>query len=142
MKLVMTRGLMIDIPATACALAKAASAAFLSPIETSNSTLPGLSGQTCGAPGLTALTRPTTEGSGVHLTSIASIASRAWSMVSATTKATASPTWRTSSLARMGYGGAGEGAGFPLEKDRQTPRVPAPPPGRNNHNPRPPPALV
>src|SRR3954469_12727124 len=111
MKLVMTRGLTIVTSATACAFAKAASVAFLSPTGTSNSTLPDLSGQTCGAPGLTALTRPATAGSGVHLTSIASIASRAWSMLSAPTKATASPTWRTSSLARIGYGGGGEGGG-------------------------------
>ena len=102
MKLVTTRGLTMEISATACAFANAASAAFLSPIETSNSTLPGLSGQTCGAPFFTALTTPTTAGSGVHLTSIASIASRAWSIVSATTKATASPTWRTSSFGRIG----------------------------------------
>ena len=55
MKLVMTRGLTIVTSATACALANAASVAFLSPIGTSNSTLPACSGQTCGAPGLTAL---------------------------------------------------------------------------------------
>ena len=77
MKLVTTRGLTIEISATACALANAASVAFLSPIGTSNSTLPGWSGQTCGAPGFTALATPTTAGSGVQLTSIASIASRA-----------------------------------------------------------------
>src|SRR4051812_7775231 len=112
MKLVMTRGLTIVTSATACALAKAASVAFLSPTGTSNSTLPGLSDQTSGAPCLTALTTPTTEASGVHFPSIASIASRAWSMVSATTKATASPTWRTSSLARIGYGGPVYGGVF------------------------------
>ena len=39
-KLVTMRGLTIDISATAWAFAKAASAAALSPIETSNSTLP------------------------------------------------------------------------------------------------------
>src|SRR6185295_9988634 len=66
MKLVMTRGLTIDTSATACAFAKAASVACLSPTGTSNSTLPGLSGQTCGAPCLTALTRPTTDGIGDH----------------------------------------------------------------------------
>ena len=42
MKLVMTRGLTIDTSATAWALANAASVAFLSPIGTSNSTLPGM----------------------------------------------------------------------------------------------------
>ena len=55
MKLVTTRGLTIDTSATACALANAASVAFLSPIGTSNSTLPAWSGQTCGAPFFTAL---------------------------------------------------------------------------------------
>src|SRR2546421_33885 len=49
MKLVMTRGLTIETSATACALANAASVAFLSPTGTSNSTLPGWLGQTCGA---------------------------------------------------------------------------------------------
>ena len=49
MKLVTTRGLTIDISATACAFANAASVAFLSPSDTSNSTLPGCWAQTCGA---------------------------------------------------------------------------------------------
>src|SRR6185437_11846363 len=109
MKLATTRGLTIEISATACAFAKAASVAALSPIGTSNKMLPGLSDQTCAAPGLTALAAPDAAGSAVQLTAIASIASRARSTVSATTKAMASPTWRTSSLARIGYGGTVKG---------------------------------
>ena len=66
MKLATTRGLTMEISATACALAKTASVAFLSPIGTSNRMLPGFSGHTCGAPGFTALTTPVTAGSGDH----------------------------------------------------------------------------
>src|SRR6185437_7909043 len=73
MKLATTRGLTIEISATACAFAKAASVAALSPIGTSNKMLPGLSDQTCAAPGLTALAAPDAAGSAVQLTAIASI---------------------------------------------------------------------
>src|SRR5262249_61384103 len=70
----------------------------------SNTRLP--EGHTFGASDASARVAPITAGSGSQSIAIASAASRARSIVLATTKATASPTWRTSSCARIGYGGA------------------------------------
>jgi len=87
------------------ALAKARAVASASPSSVSNARLPRAAiagGHTSGAPGANAATAPTTRGSASHSIAIASAASRAWSSVCATTKATASPTWRTSSRARIG----------------------------------------
>ena len=63
-----------------------------------------------GAAAASAAVASTTAGSGRYATLTRSAASRAWSVVSATTNATGSPTWRTRSRANARRGGTMIGA--------------------------------
>ena len=91
-KLVTRRWLTMLSETVLAAAANAAAVARASPSVISKAALPARSGHTCGAPGLRASSAPTTWGSGCQSIVIASAASFACSMVSATMKATASPT--------------------------------------------------
>jgi hypothetical protein len=105
-ELATTRLLTISSRVTCLALAKAASVASASvmSLSQSNTILPGIWSKSCGAPGAIAARESTTAGRSAYSTSIASAASRAWFSVSATTKATGWPTWRTLPMARTGRG--------------------------------------
>ena len=74
------------------AVVKARSTAALLPSSWRKAWLSGHSSHTGGAPGATASAAEVTAGSGSYSTSIASAASLASAMVSATIKATGSPT--------------------------------------------------
>ena len=84
---------------TCAALAKASATFAESPAWKSRQTLPGASSKTWGAPTAVAARASVTAGSGSMSTSTASAASFACARVSATTKATGSPTKRTLSVA-------------------------------------------
>ena len=79
-----------------------AKAASVSPaaMRFSCSTLPGASAWTWGAPGFRASSGSLTAGSGSQSTTTSAAASTAACSVAAMTAATASPTWRTRSMAR------------------------------------------
>jgi hypothetical protein len=87
---------------TFAAAANASAVACFSPIVISKAALPARSGHTRGAPGASAARAPIVWGSGSQSIVIASTASFACSIVSATMKAMASPTWRTTSRASTG----------------------------------------
>jgi carbon-monoxide dehydrogenase large subunit len=74
------------------ARANAASTAAASPSSQSRAMLPGASGQSCGASLDNARVTSDTAGSWLYATATASAASRAWARLSATTRATGSPT--------------------------------------------------
>ena len=84
------------------AAAKALAVAAGSPSVASKAALPARSGHTSGAPGASAAGALITCGSGVQSIDMASAASLPCSTVSATMKATASPTWRATSRASTG----------------------------------------
>ncbi len=90
--MVTSRWLTMVSSTTFAARAKASFVAAASPTATSKARLPGRSGQTCGASFFRAASAPVTCGSGCQSTAIASAASFAAASVSATTKATESPT--------------------------------------------------
>ena len=91
------------------AFSKALAVASASPRWTSPQRLPAMSGQTCAAPGFSASTASMIGSREVHSISMASAASLARSSVSATTKATPSPTWRTVFEQSTSHGGFGIG---------------------------------
>ena len=102
-----TTRLFTTVSFVACAaLANSASTRALSPTAQSKQMLFGACGQTCGCPGSIAPARSVTEGRVSYSTSTASAASRAASGVSATMKATGSPTWRTAPRASTGWPGS------------------------------------
>src|SRR6266446_10891748 len=86
------------------ASANARSVASRSPKTVSTMTLPGTSSHARGAPSSRARSECVTQGSSSYATSTVSTASSASSLVSATTIATASPTWRTLSVGRSQWG--------------------------------------
>ena len=101
---------MLNSVFTICAaFAKARSVLSLSPNIVSHGTLSGISSHTTGAPGLSASSEWMTNGSSSYSTSMASAPSIACARVSATTIATASPTWRALSAGSSMCGPANTG---------------------------------
>ena len=101
----LTRGLRVSMLTRWAAAASASSAAARSPSSQSRQRLPGASSWSAGASSPSAAFASVTAGSGRYVTVTASAASWAWAALSATTKATGSPTMRTRPAASTGRGG-------------------------------------
>ena len=105
-----TRWLVMASLTTCAAAANASAVAASLPWRISAAMLSDASGHKAGAPAVVASVKPTTCGSSSYSAYTASAASRACCMVSATTMATASPTWRTRSCASTRRSGVAPGA--------------------------------